>query len=52
MLESMQTEDSFTLFFKLVNGLHEIVGKEPPVLSRTWKSPQQYEIGSGEGSRV
>lgn len=28
-LESMQTEDSFTLFFKLVNGFR---GTEPPVL--------------------
>ena len=46
---SMRTEESFTLFFKLVNGLHEIVGTEPPVLPRKRKAPQRYEIGSGEG---
>ena len=45
----MRTEDSFALFFNLVNRLREHVGTEPPALPRKRKAPQRYEIGSGEG---
>lgn len=48
-LEGMRTEESFVLFFNLVNRLHELVGTEPPALPRKRKAPQRYEIGSGEG---
>ena len=48
-LQGMRTNESFSLFFSLVNRLSERTGTEPPVLPRKRKAPQRYEIGLGEG---
>ena len=48
-LEGMRTEDSFVLFFNLVERLHNQLHTDPPSLPRKRKAPQRYEVGSGEG---
>ena len=49
-LKRMRTEESFTLFFHHVERLRELNDTDLPVLPRKRRAPQQYEVGSGEGS--
>ena len=49
-LKAMRTEESFAMFFDLVNRFHEMSGTDSPVLPRKRRAPQRFEIGSGEGS--
>lgn len=50
-LKGMRTEESFALFFDLVDRFRELNGTDPPVLPRKRRAPQRYEVGSAEGSR-
>ena len=49
-LKGMRTEESFAMFFELVNRFREMSGTDSPVLPRKRRAPQRFEIGSGEGS--
>ena len=49
-LKGMRTEESFALFFDLVDRFRVVTGTDPPVLPRKRRAPQRYEIGSGEAS--
>ena len=49
-LKVMRTEESFTLFFDLVDRFRELTGTDLPVLPRKRRAPQRYEVGSAEGS--
>ena len=49
-LKAMRSEESFGLFFDLVDRFCELTGIELPALPRKRRVPQRYKIGSGEGS--
>lgn len=49
-LKAMRSEESFGLFFDLVDRFRELTGTQPPALPRKRRAPQRYEVGSGEGS--
>ena len=49
-LKGMRTEESFALFFDLVDCFHTATSTDPPVLPRKRRAPERYEIGSGEAS--
>ena len=46
----MRNDESFALFFGLVNRFCELTGTDPPVLPRKRRAPQRIEVGSAEGS--
>ena len=48
-LQSFRTEESFELFYQLVEHLSDNVGADGPTLPRRRKAPKRYEIGEGEG---
>ena len=49
-LKVMRTEESFALFFYLVDRFREMTGTDLPVLPRKRRAPQRFEVGSAEGS--
>ena len=49
MLKMMRNDESFALFFGLVNCFCELTGTDPLVLPRKWRAPQRLEVGSAEG---
>ena len=49
-LKTMRNDESFALFFDLVNRFCELTGTDPPVLPRKRRAPQRLEVGSAEGS--
>lgn len=49
-LQGMRTEESFTLFFKLVEQYRQQYDVKNPELPRKRKAPRRYEVGIGEGT--
>ena len=47
-LKGMHTEESFALFFNLIERFHRATSTDPPVLPCKRRAPERYEIGSGE----
>ena len=44
-LKTMRNDESFALFFDLVNRFCELTGTDPPVLPRKRRAPQRLEVG-------
>ena len=48
-LKGIRNDDSFKLFFQLIEALCEKTDTEEPILPRKRKAPRHLEVGEGEG---
>ena len=48
-LKQMRSDESFRLFYNLVDTNHQKAGVDEPILPRKRKAPRRFEVGSSDG---